>query len=291
MPGFVFSNLLERKTLERILRERLSEPLHLNLLSVPVALFGSTRAKIYFDLLVRQHHAYGLLQAADRAAALGDKRVTVIEFGVANGAGLMNLCRLAEPISKATGIGFDIVGFDTGRGMPVPLDYRDHPEFYESRRFPMQAPERLRAALPHNAELIIGPIRETVSEFDPRSPIGFVSIDVDYYSSTRDCLNVFTRQPQQYQPVVDLYLDDVYYAGHNAWCGEMRAIREFSDAHETRRIGPTNFLRESRLFKNATWISQFYSLYVLDHPARNTALQGRPAVMRGNRYMGLSTVG
>ena len=268
----LFSNLVQRESLERFLRERLSEPLHLNLLSLPVALFGSTRSKVYFDLCARPHHAYGLLAAADRARGLGHERVTVIEFGVGSGAGLMNLCELGDRIGRETGIGFDIVGFDTGSGMPDALDYRDHPEFYQPRGIALPAPERLRAALPKNAELIIGPLRATVSEFDPRSPIGFASIDVNYYSCARDCLTVFTRAPHKYQPVVDLYLDDIGAAGHNEWCGELRAIREFSDAHETRRIARTNFLREQRLFKNASWISQFYSLYVLDHPARSIAV-------------------
>jgi len=270
MAGLI-SNLVQRESLERFLRDRLSEPLHLNLLSLPIALFGSTRSKIYFDLCARPQHAYGLLAAADRARALGYDRSTVIEFGVGSGAGLLNLCELGERVASETGIGFDIVGFDTGSGMPDALDYRDHPEFYELRSLSLQAPERLRAALPKNAELIIGPLRATVSEFDPRSPIGFVSMDVNYYSCARDCLNVFTRAAHKYQPVVDVYLDDIAAAGHNEWCGELRAVREFSDAHETRRIARTNFLREQRLFKNASWISQFYSLYVLDHPARSSA--------------------
>jgi hypothetical protein len=52
MPGFggleiLSRKLSERHVWERMLRERLAEPLHLNLLAIPVALFGSLRAKIY----------------------------------------------------------------------------------------------------------------------------------------------------------------------------------------------------------------------------------------------------
>jgi hypothetical protein len=45
-------------------------------MSVFVALFGSVRAKIYFDLCVLQHHAFGLLSAADAARENGYDRVT-----------------------------------------------------------------------------------------------------------------------------------------------------------------------------------------------------------------------
>ena len=92
--------------------ERFSEPLHLNLLSLFVAVFGSLRARIFFDLCIRQQHAFGLLAAADDALGSGHKAVTVIEFGVANGVGLQNICALSKKISKVTGVTFNIVGFD-----------------------------------------------------------------------------------------------------------------------------------------------------------------------------------
>jgi hypothetical protein len=72
-----------------------------------VSLFGSYRAKIDFDLILRQHNAYGILRAADEARKLGLQSVTLIEFGVAAGAGLINMCKIAEKVSSITGI--DIV--------------------------------------------------------------------------------------------------------------------------------------------------------------------------------------
>ena len=65
--GLLVSLLKRRDIIERIVIERLTEPLHLNVFSALVAVFGSTRAKIKFDLLVRQQHAFGLLHAADAA--------------------------------------------------------------------------------------------------------------------------------------------------------------------------------------------------------------------------------
>src|SRR6516165_40836 len=114
MDKYVLRRLLEPGKFRQVFVERLTEPLHLNFLSLFVALFGSYRMKVNFDLAVRQQYAFPLLYAADSAKRYGFPRVTVLELGVANGAGLMNMCRLAERTRKATGIDFRVVGFDTG---------------------------------------------------------------------------------------------------------------------------------------------------------------------------------
>jgi hypothetical protein len=280
--------LKEVRIWERIVRERLSEPLHLNLISLPVLAFGSVRSKIYFDLLIRQQHAFGLLNAADKAKALGLQSVSALEFGVANGAGLVNICVLAEKITAATGVQFKVFGFDTGTGMPPPRDYRDHPEHYMTGDFPMQDPKQLQSLLPKFAKLVFGDVSETVprflSELDDSSPIGFVSIDVDYYWSTVQSLRVLDGRSGQYLPTVTMYLDDISYEEHNSWCGELGAIREFNEAHDLRKIEPFNHLRTRRLFKNADWIDNMYTLHVLDHAWRSPG--GNPAASRvlGNPY-------
>ncbi|MGA0099875.1 MAG: hypothetical protein ACO3LM_10360 [Steroidobacteraceae bacterium] len=55
---------------EKAFADRLGEPLHLNVLSVLVRLFGGFRAKVAFDLVERRRYAYPLLKAADEARAL-----------------------------------------------------------------------------------------------------------------------------------------------------------------------------------------------------------------------------
>jgi hypothetical protein len=98
----------------RVLYERFPEPLHLNILSIFIALFGNYKAKIAFDLVVRQQYAFSLLKTAELAKAQGLKSVTVIEFGVAAGAGLINICNISKEITKITGVDFRIFGFDSG---------------------------------------------------------------------------------------------------------------------------------------------------------------------------------
>jgi len=288
----IFLRRLSRQYIwKRLLIERFSEPLHLNVLSLFVAIFGSLRSKILFDLCIRQQHAFGLLNAADDAIANGYKSVTVIEFGVANGAGLQNICALSEKITKATGVTFNIVGFDNVQGMPPIRDYRDHPELYQPGWFPMEAPEKLRAMLPPNAKLILGDIESTIPDFlssqTSDSPIGFVSVDVDYYWSALHALETFTASPEIYLPRVTMYFDDISFAAHNRWCGELAAIEVFNEKNQLRKIAPFNFLREARLFKNAKWIGHMFTLHVLDHPSRMTALVNLDRTVIDNPYLGL----
>ena len=69
------SLLARRDIWHRIAVERLTEPLHLNVLSLGVAAMRDFRRKVLFDLVLRQQHAFGLLHAADhglwRAACAG----------------------------------------------------------------------------------------------------------------------------------------------------------------------------------------------------------------------------
>jgi hypothetical protein len=276
---------------KRLLVERFSEPLHLNLMALFVAIFGSVRSKIFFDLYIRPQHAFGLLRAADDALEFGYKSVTVIEFGVANGAGLLNICSLAKKISKATGVSFNIVGFDNVSGMPPLRDYRDHPEMYQPGWYPMQSPDLLRANLPSNAQLILGDLTSTVPAFLSAppidSPIGFVSLDVDYYWSAVEALKLFTGPAELYLPLVTMYLDDIQRAGHNPWCGEWAAINEFNTVSPMRKIAPFNFLRESRLFKNPSWVSHMFTFHAFDHPIRFSYLEKYGYVVLDNPYLGL----
>ena len=64
---YLLSRLSMPSRRRRLLVERLGEPLHLNAISLFVALFGGTRAKIDFDLVVRQQFAFPMLYAADLA--------------------------------------------------------------------------------------------------------------------------------------------------------------------------------------------------------------------------------
>jgi hypothetical protein len=282
---YLSQRLQKKNVWKRIFRERLTEPIHLNCVSVVAALFGSFRTKVDFDLVFRAHHAFSLLKVADWAKKYGIPRVTAVEFGVANGAGLLNMCEVGGRVTEATGVQFDFVGFDGGAGLPPPRDYRDHPEYYNLGDYPMLSPGSLMSCLPKNARLVLGDIHETVRRFVPSSPVAFVSIDVDYYHSAVDALRLLESSPEMYLPWVIIYLDDVDAEGHNQHSGEMLAVHEFTAHHSLRPITPYNTLRSRRLFQRALWIDHMYMVHVFDHPIRARALHQVGQSVLDNPYL------
>ena len=85
--------------------------------------------KLMQDPICSTHpqYIYGVLQGAALAKVLGMQRISVLEFGVGAGAGLLALERTAERCEEMVDIGIEVYGFDTGTGMPKPQDYRDCP--------------------------------------------------------------------------------------------------------------------------------------------------------------------
>lgn len=268
-------NLIKKLKVRRkkIMYERLTEPLHINIISIFVALFGSFKSKVEFDLVIRQQNAFCLYKAAEFAKWMGFKSVTAIEFGVASGDGLLNICQIAEKITEETGINFNIFGFDSPTGMPAPKDFRDMPELFQEACFAPVDRDKLIQILPDNAKLILGNIEETIPKFletvSPESPIGFVSVDVDYYWSAKICLKLFLDKPEKYLPISLVYLDDISPPCSNPWVGELLAVNEFNTENEYRKINPYTFLRWKRIFKQPQWIDRIFALNVLDHEWRS----------------------
>jgi hypothetical protein len=275
---FLAAKLRDRRIWKRIFLERLTEPLHLNLISLFVAVFGNWRSKCAFDLILRPHNAYAILDAADRCKALGAPKMAICEFGVASGAGLMNMALISEKVSKLTGVDIRVFGFDTGQGLPSPVDYRDHPELYSSGDYKMDV-AKLKSKLSANTTLVLGPICETMAGFlstieEEGYAIGYVVIDVDYYSSTCDALRIFEGDADLYLPLVQMYLDDVEFIQHNPSAGELLAVEEFNAKSTMRRIHTDEFLDNRRVFRRANWIKHMRSVHVLDHRERTTEKKG-----------------
>jgi hypothetical protein len=265
--------LREPRIWRRIYIERLGEPIIYNLASIFVALFGSVRQKIAYDLVLRHPYAFCIQAAADLARKHNVPKLTLLEFGVASGAGLLNLCLIADKVSKESGVQFEIVGFDSGSGMPPPRDYRDHPEKYFTGDYPLPDRESLLRKLPPNARILFGDIDAAVARLreELTAPIGVISIDVDYYWSTQEALAVLLFEAHKYLPMVYMYFDDVQDIDDNEFCGELCAIKEFNAApeHPHRRLAPANFLSELRIFKRAIWHRQIYLAHVFDHESRS----------------------
>ena len=172
--------------------------------------------------------------------------------------------------------------------MPPAIDYRDLPEMYQQGDLPMDI-GRLRRALPTFAELLIGDVKDTIPQFlrtvSVNGPIGFVSVDVDYYSSARDVLTVLTGEAHKYLPIVPVYLDDVGIDSCNPWTGELLAVNEFNQEQQYRKIAPFTLLRSNRIFKNAQWIDRMYAGHIHDHMLRTPSVRRAEKLVLPNEYV------
>jgi hypothetical protein len=216
----------------------------------------------------RPWYVWGVLQGVVLARILELDDVSVLEFGVAGGAGLLSLERTASRVEKLVGVRVGAYGFDTGVGLPKPADYRDQPNMWVQGQLPMrhEALERLL----DGASLRLGLVAESVPRFlaEEPSPIAFVSFDLDLYSSTRDALQVFGGPEARVLPRVPCYFDDIMGHTYNDFAGERLAISEFNDRHAMRKISPIYGLEYfvPRKFRHINqWNGMFFA-HFLDHP-------------------------
>jgi hypothetical protein len=201
----------------------------------------------------RPHYGYCVYNAAVLAKELGYQRISVLEFGVAGGNGLVSLEYHAEQTSKLLGIDIDIYGFDTGEGLPEPLDYRDLPYHWKKGFYKMDVPT-LEARL-KKAKLVLGDIKDTSNDFfekyDP-APIGAIAHDFDFYSSTVAALKTLEADERFYLPRVFCYFDDTIGSEielYNDYTGERLAINEFNRSHQDIKLGLSYHLLARKVVK------------------------------------------
>jgi hypothetical protein len=228
-----------------------------------------------WGVLDRPGYGYGILRAAQLARYFGYEQVTICEFGVAHGNGLLGMIELAEKITAVTGVKFRIVGFDTGAGLPTFTGYKEHPEVWSQGDFALVNTDALRQKINGQAELVIGDIQDTVGDFlktvSKSAPVGFISVDVDLYSASVASLLSLTGPAEAYLPAVPTYFDDVGFYFCNRWCGELAAIEEFNAGNQLRKIDIDRTLPGKRPVKFARWYPQMYACHVLDHPLRQAS--------------------
>jgi hypothetical protein len=220
--------------------------------------------------LGRPWYAQSLALGVLEAIHCGYGKLFVAELGVADGTGLLHLCKAAQFFRTEFDIEILVHGFDTGAGLPEVVDYRDHPEWFAQGTYRMGDAEALRRKLPDFARLWLGDVGDTIPAClreigDAR--VAFVSVDVDLYSSTKRAMALFTAAPETYLPAVPLYFDDmISFLVCNPWCGEELAINEFNQEHALRKIARHDAFR----------IRHFHALHVLDHPLRTGKQRVRP---------------
>jgi hypothetical protein len=236
--------------------------------------------RAHYGLIERPAYAYCIYHAAELAARLGIPKISILEFGVAGGNGLVAIENITEAIRATENlpVEFEIYGFDTGTGMPPPTCAEDLPYWFQESQYRMDE-ERLRSRL-RFAELVIGDVKDTAPRFHENfehAPIGAIMIDVDYYSSTNDCLSIFRTDDvsRHFLPRVFLYLDDILgqsiemYGPQN---GMLRSIDEFNSStdaikiHRNQNLMPISHLR---------YRYQIYYAHLFQHAQYSTYVGGR----------------
>jgi hypothetical protein len=216
----------------------------------------------------RPQYLWSTLRAARAARDLGHDAVSVAEFGVAGGNGLLALESAADAAARFVGIDVHVFGFDTGTGMPDPVDERDLPYLIRQGFFPMDE-GALRARLAH-AELVLGPVAETVEAWrTARYPsLGFAAFDLDYYSSTVEALRILGSGSDHLLPRVVCYFDDILGFAWSDFNGARAAIHDFNDAHERRKVGGLHGLRFSLppTEFSSSWPEKIFLAHLFDHP-------------------------
>ena len=111
----------------------------------------------------RPYYAYCIQKAAQLASNLGHEKMSIIEFGVAGGAGLLSIEKHCELIKNHVNIDFEVYGFDMETGLPEPVDYRDEPYKWSGGFYKMDR-EKLESKLTFS-KLIIGDVEETLKKY------------------------------------------------------------------------------------------------------------------------------
>ena len=228
-----------------------------------------------------------MLKAAELAKANGYKRFTAIEFGVASGRGMKVMSEYKNKIEKIIDIKIDLLGFDTGFGMPRTNDYRDFPDKYHEGDFPMIDEKKVKAL---NCKMVLGDLKKTIPSFKTKltknSPIGFFAMDVDIYSSTKNALNLFKENSSFYLPFIFCYFDESSGRHHfTKFAGELLAIDEFNNqkTNQFRKIdNDRGVWNDHKLIPYQIWYERCFILHVFDHRLRKKTTVRKKRIIKMN---------
>lgn len=238
------------------------------------------RARTHWNADPYPSYRLGVFEAAQLAKHAGVSDISVAEFGVAGGSGLLAMERYAQDTETALGVRIQVLGFDAGSGLPDLVgDYRDHPDFWKPGDFKMDFSALEKQIDPSRTRLIIGGVNETVPallEAGDFSPFGFISFDLDLYSSTRDALEILRSPKRKMLRQTLLYFDDIGFLINHRWAGELLAIEEFNADTTQVKIDRWYNVKAEKPFPEASYYDSMMvahdlgaiSAFVLDRPER-----------------------
>ena len=224
----------------------------------------------------RPNYAYCMYHAAILAKKLGHNSVSLVEFGVAGGNGIIFLERFAKKVEKELEIKIEIYGFDLEDGLSKPKNYKDLKYWFKEGYYKMNK-LKLEKKI-HKSKLIIGDVSKTLNkffdEFNP-APIGAIFHDLDFYHSTIDSFKIFNGEEKYFLPRVYNYFDDILGSElemYNEFTGELLAIEDFNSENKFKKIVINKNLVTSN---NEKWRSQIYHFHNFSHSDYNKYIGGQ----------------
>jgi hypothetical protein len=223
--------------------------------------------EVEFNLSTRGGYAYCVYHAAALARRLNVPAISVLEFGVAGGNGLLFLDQFARRVAIELDVQIQVYGFDTGRGLPEVVGAENLPYWFQSSQYGMDI-KSLRAA-GVSATLVLGDVKETVKSFFAQhkaAPVGAILNDLDLYSSTSDSFMLFEQDYSHFLPRLFMYFDDVIgteYEMYSPCNGQLLAISDFNKSQDRAYLGLNQNLqtRPDLIYRN-----QIYYAHLKSHP-------------------------
>ncbi|MEJ6472776.1 hypothetical protein [Pseudoalteromonas piscicida] len=126
---------------------------------------------------------------------------------------------------------------------------------------------KLKSALPNNTELVLGNVQDTIGpciRSQLEAPVGFISFDLDLYSSTKSGLKIFHCESEQVLSQVALYFDDINHRFSHFKGGEQLVIREFNQGSEHIVIDKWHNIKNLIPFPESAWLDRFYLAHNLE---------------------------
>ena len=213
----------------------------------------------------RPHYHSVIYESTQTALKLNLKKISIIEFGVAGGNGLLAIEKYCEKLSKKYKVDYEIYGFDFGDsiGLNKSEDPKDIPYFWEEGEFKMDY-KKLSKKL-KKTKLILGDVSKTISKFNTDynpAPIGAIFFDLDYYTSTINAFKIFENSDEKLLPRIICYFDDLQPHVNN-FNGEMAAINEFNEKFKKMKI--TKDYGTTLNYYYGPWEEEVFIFHKFDH--------------------------
>jgi len=192
----------------------------------------------------RPHYETLIYETSKNAIKLGFKEINVIELGVAGGNGIKSILKYKRKIEKILNIKINIIGFDTGTGLPNSDLKQDLPYFWKHGDYRNNNLKDLEKE-DNSIKIYEGNISSTIDKYilENKSKIGLIFFDLDLYSSTKLFLDKIEELSQNklLLPRVFCYFDDLFVADYtlNDINGEPLAIEEFNAQSKNIKLGKT----------------------------------------------------